>query len=196
MSHKLGPKARINEYLERFPSTASRAALRSELLQANDYRQLSRWSEATFQKRLGELRATLKTQSVILKFQRLHRYFSWEMERGLRLTNPIRVESLPKYRNMRAPSALTQKDVKRLFDKVPQNTWIGLRDRLAMSLMLVHGYRISTIAGLNWTDFERRSDGLYVVTSAKYGVQQSRRVRMDVQKVFEKFERKTLEHCQ
>lgn len=194
MSRKVSREKRINVYVERFPSESSRATIRSELYQANEYCPLGKWSEAIFQTRLRELQATLKTQSIILKFQRLHRYFTWEIEQGCRRTNPIRLESLPKYRNMRAPSALTQKEVQRLYEVTSRASWIGLRDRLAMSLMLVHGYRISTIVGLNWSDFERRSDGLYIATSAKYGVQQSRRVRMDVQKVFEKFERKTLEH--
>ena len=194
MSRKMTAKSRMNTYVERFPSESSRATIRSELYQANEYCPLSMWLEAIFQKRLRELQATLKTQSIILKFQRLHRYFTWEIEQGYRRTNPIRLESLPKYRNMRAPSALTQKEVQRLYEVTPRGSWIGLRDRLAMSLMLVHGYRISTIVGLDWADFERRSDGLYITTSAKYGVQQSRRVRMDVQKVFEKFEHKTLEH--
>lgn len=190
----MGTQKRMKTYVERFPSEASRASIRSELLQANTYCPLSRWTEATFQRRLRELQGELKPQSIILKFQRLHRYFTWEIEQGCRRINPIWLESLPKYRNMRAPSALTHKDVQRLYEVMPRSSWIGLRDRLAVSLMLVHGYRISTIAGLSWCDFERRSDGLHIATSAKYGVQESRRVRMDVQKVFEKFERKTLEH--
>jgi len=190
----MSTEKRMKAYVERFPSSASRASIRSELLQANGYCPLPRWTEATFQRRLRELQGQLKAQSVILKFQRLHRYFAWEIEQRCRRTNPIRLESLPKHRNMRAPSALTHKDVQRLYEVMPRSSWIGLRDRLAVSLMLVHGFRISTIAGLSWCDFERRSDGLYLATSAKYGVQESRRVRMDVQKVFEKFERKTLEH--
>lgn len=181
-------------YVGRFPSEASRASLYSELTQANEYRPLSKWTEATFQARLRELQERLKTQSIILKFQRLHRYFAWEIGQGYRRQNPIRLESLPKHRNMKAPTALTQKDVQRLYDVTPRHSWIGLRDRLAISLMLVHGYRISTIVGLNWQDINRRTDGLHLATTAKYGVQQSRRVRMDVQKIFEKFGRKTLEH--
>lgn len=194
MSKKGRTANRINSYCGRFPSSASRASIQSELRQAQAYHPLSKWTEAVFQKRLRELQGQLKAQSVILKFQRLHRFFAWEIEQGFRQKNPIRLESLPKHRNMRAPNALTHKEVVRLYDVIPGRSWIGLRDRLAVSLMLVHGYRISSIIGLNWDDFQKRSDGFYIATSGKNGVEQSRRVRMDVQKVFEKFERKTLEH--
>lgn len=196
MSRKVRAEKRIGAYCERFPSEASRASLRSELVQAHRYYPLPRWTEGVFHERLRELQTTLKTQSVVLKFQRLHRFFEWEIEHGHRRQNPVRLESLPKHRNMRAPNALTHKEVQRLYTVMPRRSWIGLRDRLAVSLMLVHGYRISTIAGMNWEDFDRRFDGLHVKTSAKNGVQQSHRVRMDVQKVFEKFERKTLGHLQ
>ena len=196
MSRVLRVEKRMAAYCERFPSEASRASIRSELWQAHGYCSLPRWSEVTFQERLRELQGQLKTQSIILKFQRLHRFYEWEIEQGFRRTNPIRLESLPKHRNMRAPIALSHKEVVRLYNVIPGRSWIGLRDRLAMSLMLVHGYRISTIVGLNWNDFEKHNDGFYVETSAKNGVLQTRRVRMDVQKVFEKFERKTLEHRQ
>jgi site-specific recombinase XerD len=193
MSRKVRVTNRINAYCERFPSAASRASVRSELRQAHGYLPLSEWTESTFQSRLRELQGRLKTQSVILKFQRLHRFFTWEIEQGNRRNNPIRLESLPRHRNMRAPNALTHNEVQRLYKMIPASSWIGLRDRLAMSLMLVHGYRISTIVGMNWTDFETRGDGFYVSTSAKNGVLQSRRVRADVQRIFDKFERKTLE---
>jgi integrase len=196
MSQKGRTENRINSYCARFPSSASRASIQSELRQANVYYPLVKWTEAIFQERLRELQSHLKPQSVILKFQRLHRFFDWEIEQGFRRKNPIRLESLPKHRNMRAPNALTHKEVVRLYDVIPGRSWIGLRDRLAVSLMLVHGYRISSIIGLNWDDFQKRNDGFYIATSAKNGVEQSRRVRMDVQKVFEKFERKTLEHRQ
>jgi integrase len=196
MSQKGRVENRINSYCARFPSSASRASIQSELKQAQAYRPLPKWTETVFQERLRELQGQLKVQSVILKFQRLHRFFDWEIEQGFRRKNPIRLESLPKHRNMRAPNALTHKEVVRLYDTIPGRTWIGLRDRLAVSLMLVHGYRISSIIGLNWNDFQKRNDGFHIATSAKNGVEQSRRVRTDVQKVFEKFERKTLEHRQ
>jgi site-specific recombinase XerD len=196
MSQKGKIENRINSYCARFPSAASRASIQSELRQAQAYHPLTKWTEATFQSRPRGLQCQLKAQSVILKFQRLHRFFEWEIEEGFRRKNPIRLESLPKHRNMRAPNALTHKEVVRLYDTIPGKSWIGLRDRLAVSLMLVHGYRISSIIGLNWDDFQKRNDGFYVGTSAKNGVEQSRRVRMDVQKVFEKFERKTLEYRQ
>jgi site-specific recombinase XerD len=139
------------------------------------------------------LQVGLKQQSVIIKFQRLHRFFDWQIEQGHRKSNPIRVESLPRHRNMRAPNALTQTEVEKLYAVIPRTSWIGQRDRLAISLMLVHGFRISTIVALNWSDFEKRNDGVYIGTSAKNGVLRLDRLRPDVTKVFEKFEATTSE---
>lgn len=193
MSRMVQIEKQIEGYCDRFPSAASRASIKSELRQANEFENLNRWTEATFNARLRDLQSRMKPQSIIIKCQRLHRFFEWQIEQGLKRKNPIRLESLPKHRNMRAPNALTQKEVEKLYGVIPGRSWIGLQDRLAIGMMLVHGYRISTIVGLNWDDFETRTDGFYVGTSAKNGVLRINQVRPDVKKVFEKFEQKTME---
>lgn len=179
---------RIKRYCERFPSKASRNSLASELRQANEYKALPKWNQRTFMARLRELEGSHKPQSIILKFQRLHRYFEWEISHGFRKSNPIDLSVLPKHRDMRAPQALSNSDVTNLYKVIPSNSFVGLRDRLAISLMLVHGYRISSIVGMNWSDFEYRNSDLYVSTLAKNGVVQSRKIRSDVKGVFEKYQ--------
>ena len=92
---------------------------------------------------------------------------------------------------MSAPQALTAAEASRLIDSVPKSTWYGLRDYFALCLMLLHGYRISTVTGMNWEDFEDRGDGLYLRTLAKNGVIQSKKLRPDLTQVYGKFKTRT-----
>jgi integrase len=192
---KMGPSPQIQKRIEsfcgRYPSEASRSAFRSELKQAHLYTPLSKWTQAVALERLRELQGTHSARSICLKFQRLHTYFNWEIENGLRKSNPVDLKTLPRVRDMSAPQALTADEASRLIDSVPKSNWYGMRDYFALCLMLLHGYRISTVTAINWEDFEDRGDGLYLRTLAKNGVIQSKRLRTDLTHVFEKFKTKT-----
>ena len=179
MTEKAARK-RIAQYCNRFPSEASRATLLSELRQAQAYKPLAKWTVRIAQKRLRELEGKLATRSIVLKFQRLHRYFQWEIDNKYRKSNPVELSALPKLRDQRAPMALNANEVKKLFSIVPTREWIGLRDKLAISMMLVHGYRISTIVNMDWEHLDQRNDGLYLSTWAKNGVLETRRLRSDI----------------
>ena len=182
---------RIEAFCLRYPSEATRAAFRSELHQANRHLSLKRWDSVSALARMRELQTQVSTRTLILKFQRLHTYFRWEIEQGYRKQNPIDLKALPKLRDMRAPQALTTDEVHQLLRVIPKATWHGARDHLAVSLMLVHGYRISTIVGMNWEHLVKRSDGVYLQTNAKNGVLTSRKLRPDVSALVCKFQKFT-----
>lgn len=182
---------RIDEYCARYPSEATRSAFRSELRLAHEHLPQKKWSQSVALERLRKLQGTHSMRSICLKFQRLHTFFNWEIDKGFRKTNPIDLKTLPRVRDMSAPQALTSAEASRLIDSVPKSTWYGQRDYFALCLMLLHGYRISTVTGMNWEDFEDRGDGLYLRTLAKNGVIQSKRLRPDLTQVYGKFKTRT-----
>lgn len=184
---------RILTYCQSFPSETTRYVSRLELLKANENKPLTEWNAAYGTKYIRGLEGRISPSSLLVKGRRLHGFFNWEIRQGFRSgPNPIDVTVLPKCRDNRSPQVLSENEIQKVLSKIPKKTWLGVRDQTAISLMLICGYRISTVTGLNWEDLEKRSDGWVLHTRAKGNVQSARLIRPDLAKLLLKYKSLTL----
>ena len=184
---------RILTYCDSFPSETTRYVTRLELLKANRVKPLSQWASEFANKYIRSLEPQVSPASLLVKGRRLHGYFNWEIRNGYRKgLNPIDCRTLPKNRDKRSPQVLTESEIQKMLSKIPRATWLGTRDRAAISMMLLCGFRISTVTALNWSDLEKRNDGWVLHTKAKGNVRSSRLVRPDLAKLLLKYKSLTL----
>lgn len=182
---------RIQTYCNGLPSASSRYVTFRDLTRANAYKPLSKWTEADSLAYIRKLETRLKASTVLVQGRKLHAYFQWECDSIKRKQNPVVLKSLPKARDQRKPDALTASETHQLLKKVPKSTWLGARDRLAIALMLINGYRISTVTSLRWSDLEKRAEGWFLHTTGKGGVQTTRLVRSDLIQEFNRYHKLT-----
>lgn len=184
---------RIDSYSLGFPSENTRYVTRLELIGANKVSPLSKWTVDYGTKYIRSLQSKVSPSSLIVKGRRLHGYFNWEIRQGLRSgLNPIDPRVLPKVRNTRSPQVLNENEINQLIKKIPKATWTGLRDHTAISLMLICGYRISTVTALNWCDLQKQNGDWVLNTKSKGNVYSSRKMRPDLVKLLLKYKAQTL----
>ena len=186
-------KSLIKTYSEGLPSPVSRYVLYRELTTANDWCDVTRWNELKGITYIRSLEAKgLSPGFVKTKAQRVKRFFDWAIKnKHLKILNPIDNRLMPKFRDDRSPQALTTDETNQFVKKIPSATWIGCRDKSAISLMLVHGLRINSVCTLKWSDLEKRSDGFYIHIKSKGNVMTSRPLRGDVTNQLLKLYKKT-----
>lgn len=180
MNKKLNTQIRIERYCNTLASHTTRYATMIELQNAHKIKALSKWTESFATKQVRYWQQSLKGNTVLLKARRLKLYFDWEINQGLRKINPINMKAVPKVTDERAPQALTKLEAQKLLKQIPRHTWIGLRDRLAVSLMLIHGLRISSVISLKWDDVVLRNGETFINIWSKGGKLETKRLRNDV----------------
>ena len=183
----------IKLYSEGLPSPVSRYIIYRELIAAHEWSKLGKWHEQTGINYIRSLEIkNLSPSTIKTKALRVKRFFTWAIKnKHLKGANPIDDRFLPKFRDDRSPQALTIDETQKLLKQIPYATWIGSRDKAAITLMLVHGFRINTVCQMKWSDLERRGDTYYMHTKSKGNVMTSRPIRTDVIEQLKKLHFKT-----
>ena len=189
-------KAKILKLIERFSVTsrtnAYREIHRRELVKiAHDFRAFP-CTEAGVLKAIRKWESEgLKTSTIKTRMSRLQVFFKLGVKQGHFKSNPVNFEFAPKINDQRAPQGLSKIEVDHLIKQVPKQTWLGQRDRLILALMITNGYRISTIAKIKWNDFYYQSGELYLNTWEKGNKLNTKRIRPDVAKMLDEYQRIT-----
>lgn len=183
----------IANYSQGFPSATSRYVIYRELIRANAWYELKNWDESVGLKyiRYQEDKG-LSPFSIKIKAERVSRYFDWLIKnKNFKKSNPINKRFVPKFRDERTPQALTIDETKLFLKQIPQATWIGCRDKTAISLMLVNGLRIGSVCSLRWSDIEMKNNQMQINIKSKGNVMSTRQLRPDVVEQLKKLYLKT-----
>lgn len=116
---------------------------------------------------LADERKRLKPISLAGRYRTLNVFFGWCVERELLVVSPMAKIKRPKVPKQK-PRSASAEDFEMLLSRIPENSWLDLRDRLAISTMFLCGLRVSEVANLRTGDFNLES-GLLFVRAGKGG---------------------------
>lgn len=94
---------------------------------------------------------TQKKTTISRKIYAIKSYFSYLRQQGHIIKNPFDVISSPK-EDKTLPEILTEKEMVQFLDKLPQQTFIHLRNRAVFEMLYATGLRVSELTGLKRGD--------------------------------------------
>jgi len=117
---------------------------------------------------LADERSRLKPVSLAGRYRAMNVFFGWCVERELLPgANPMAKIKCPKVPKSK-PRAATIEDFDRFLSLMPSETWIDLRDRLAVNVMFLCGLRLAEVTDLTVSDFQLAA-GVLLVRNGKGG---------------------------
>ncbi len=185
-------KDAIKSYVNTLPSASTREVAGRELRLINTFKPLLSWSQADSISYMRHIQKTLQPSSVNTRMNRIRLFFEFHIDEGnYKKPNPVIKKMIPKFRDEKEPQVLTKDEVKLFLKKIPKGTWLGMRDRCAVGLQLIHGFRISTVLSMDWDHLEKRGADWYIYTKGKGCVTGARRLRPDMVAQLSKFHQQT-----
>jgi site-specific recombinase XerD len=128
----------------------------------------SAWASATvIDHYLASEAARVSPSTVHAHYRALSAFFRWLMARGLLAADPLATVPPPKVPR-RQPRRTSLEEYDRLLAAIPVDTWIDLRDRLAIAVLFLAGLRAGEVVGLSVEDFDLAAR-LLVVRAGKGG---------------------------
>lgn len=114
----------------------------------------SAWCRAeVIERYLAEEAGRVSPSTVHAHYRSLSVFFGWLKERGLLVESPLALVKPPRVPK-HSPRRSTLEEYDALLASIPQESWIDLRDRLALSLLFLCGLRVSEAAALRADDFD------------------------------------------
>lgn len=93
-------------------------------------------------------------RTIVRRLSSLRTFFRFLVKNQILVANPFDAIESPKLEK-KIPHSLTYNEVLKLFDQPDISTYIGLRDRTIMELFYSSGLRVSELASLDRSDFNR-----------------------------------------
>lgn len=114
----------------------------------------SAWCRAeVIERYLAEEAGRVSPATVHARYRALHVFFAFLVERRLLAESPmapIKPPKVPKH----SPRRTSLEEYDTLLESIPQESWIDLRDRLALNVLFLCGLRVSEVAALTAADFD------------------------------------------
>ena len=109
----------------------------------------------------NDLSARFAPATVARKLSALRSFYSWAVCTEAVPRSPAQHVKHPRVSSESPDGALTEAEVRRLFDAIDPDTEVGCRDRAMVALMVVCGLREGEVQRLRWVDLVTRegSDG-------------------------------------
>lgn len=141
---QLPPEKREKKISYKMPYASQKAPIDIQLIDRKMIR--------SFLKNLAENNP--KKTTIVRKLSSLRTFFKFCLRKKFLVANPLEEIESPKVEK-RLPVALSYEEVERLFNQPKLTTYLGLRDRTIMELFYSSGLRVSELAALNQSDFNK-----------------------------------------
>ncbi|MFC1944093.1 tyrosine-type recombinase/integrase [Chloroflexota bacterium] len=102
------------------------------------------------------------TMSTVAHYYRvLHTFFMWLVKEGIITDNPMAHIKRPKDER-KVVQALTPYEIRRLLDYLPSKTFLGVRNRAIVMMLIDTGMRVSELANLMLADIDNMTGSILV----------------------------------
>lgn len=124
------------------------------------YHSITKDQVRSFLKYLDELNLSKSSISRILST--LRHFYNYLLLQNITTTNPFKSIRNPK-KDKKLPNFLTSEELQTIFDTIPTDTDLGLRNRLIIELLYATGLRVSELTNLQIDDIDFTSKEIKVV---------------------------------
>lgn len=124
------------------------------------YHSITKDEVRSFLKYLDELKLSKSSISRILST--LRHFYNYLLLQNITTTNPFKSIRNPK-KDKKLPNFLTSEELQTIFDTIPTDTDLGLRNRLIIELLYATGLRVSELTSLQINDIDFANKEIKVV---------------------------------
>ncbi|MBW2079097.1 MAG: tyrosine-type recombinase/integrase, partial [Deltaproteobacteria bacterium] len=178
----------INEFISQYDSKETRRAYKRDIDQFFAFRkkepkEVSKLDFIAYLNLLKEKQ--MSTVSISRIFSTLRNYMSFLVSIDEMPKNPVETIKLPKV-HRRMKDEITDNELIKFLSKIG-NSWMGLRDRAVVYLMLYNGLRRGEICKLQIKDVFKTQDGIVIEVLGKGNKPRTRPIHPECLKAIEKY---------